>query len=228
MRKIFFIFAALIACFYTTLVFADNIKGCSIVNDDTIQAKNYDHLLGTLNGISDEVLKQHFELYRGYVKSTNEIDTKIKDKNLKGNASFSDYRSLASARAFPHNGVVLHELYFENLNGKKTSPSNELNKALIQSFGSYDNYIAELKEAAKSARSGWVYTGFDKRSNKIKNFVIDLHDEHMPALVEPLLVFDVWEHAYMADYGIDKASYINAFIKNIDWDVVSKRFESNK
>ena len=192
-----------------------------------VEAKDYNHLLGNLEGFSDELLKQHFELYNGYVKSINEINEKIANlKEKRGNPSYSEYRSLLSFKAFPQNGVVLHEFYFSNLSSKKTSPSQKLIEFINHEFNSFDEYINDLKEAAKSVRSGWVILGYDERQVKIQNSIIDLHDEHVPFLNIPLLVLDVWEHAYTLDYGINKAAYLDAFISNIDWDMVSKRLDN--
>lgn len=193
----------------------------------TVEAKDYSYLLGNLVGFGDELLKQHFELYNGYVKSVNEINTKIAQlTQKKGNPSYSEYRSLLSFKAFPQNGVVLHEFYFSNLSSKKTQPSEKLLHFINHEFNSFDEYINDLKEAAKSARSGWIILGYDERQIKIQHSVIDLHDEHVPLLNIPLLVLDVWEHAYTLDYGINKAAYLDAFINNIDWDIVSKRLEN--
>ncbi len=192
-----------------------------------VKAKDYNYLLGNLEGFSDELLKQHFELYNGYIKSVNEINEKIANlKEKKGNPSYSEYRSLLSFKAFPQNGVILHEFYFSNLCSKKTSPSQKLIAFINHEFNSFDECINGLKEAAKSVRSGWVILGYDERQAKIQNSIIDLHDEHVPFLNIPLLVLDVWEHAYTLDYGINKAAYLDAFINNIDWDMVSKRLDN--
>lgn len=192
-----------------------------------VEAKDYSYLLGTLEGFSDELLKQHFELYNGYVKSVNEINEKISSlTQKKGNPSYSQYRSLLSFKSFPQNGVVLHEFYFSNLNSQKTSPSQKLLEFINHEFNSFNEFILDLKEAGKSARSGWVILSYDERQVKIQNSVIDLHDEHLPLLNIPLLVLDVWEHAYTVDYGINKADYLDAFVKNIDWETVSKRFDN--
>lgn len=192
-----------------------------------VEAKDYSYLLGNLEGFGDELLKQHFELYNGYVKSVNEINTKIAQlTQKKGNPSYSEYRSLLSFKAFPQNGVILHEFYFSNLSSKKTQPSEKLLHFINQEFNSFDKYINDLKEAAKCTRSGWVILSYDERQIKIQHSVIDLHDEHVPLLNIPLLVLDVWEHSYTLDYGINKAAYLDAFINNIDWEQVSKRLEN--
>ena len=104
--------------------------------------------------------------------------------------------------------------------------SERLLNFINHEFKSFDNYINDLKETAKSVRSGWVVLGYDERQGKIQHSIIDLHDEHVPLLNIPLLVLDVWEHAYTLDYGINKAQYLESFVNNIDWDMVSKRLDN--
>jgi Fe-Mn family superoxide dismutase len=198
---------------------------CKILSFKEYQTKNFSYLLNSLDGISNNQLEQHFKLYEGYVKNVNKLNKKLKSLNTTdGNTTYSKIRSLKTARAFAHNGVVLHELYFLNLNSKQSKPSNKLKTKLIEDFGSMENYKNDLIASAKSSR-GWVVTLFNYRDNKISNYIIDSHDLHVPFDSEPLLVMDVWEHAYMIDYGIERNSYINAFMKNIDWEIVSDRFE---
>ena len=190
----------------------------------TIKAKDFDYLLGTLQFISDKMLQQHFELYKGYIKALNEINTTQKSiADLYGNPSFSSYRSIASSKSFPYNAIIFHEKYFENINPKKTTPSELLQKQINENFGSIEKYLDDLKLAAQSARCGWVITGHSPRDGSINNYICDLHDIHSTTYIKPLLVLDVWEHAYTLDYGIKKIDYINAFTDNIDWDIVSKR-----
>lgn len=189
------------------------------------KAKNFDYLKGNLKEISGNQIAQHIKLYNGYVQKLNELDKKMTKVNkYSANSTYSEYRSVSSSRSFAHNGVLLHELYFKNLSAEKTVPSGELISKVVQSFGTFKNYYADLRAAAKSARSGWVISAYNPLDDKIHNYVIDEHDLHVPISIEPLLVLDMWEHAYMIDYGIDKKSYINKFILNINWVEVSKRY----
>lgn len=211
------------------ILFFSMLIGCfniCLAKESQIQAKDFNCLLGTLNGFSDNMLKQHFKLYHGYIDGLNTIDSKLeKCPPMSGGAIYSDYRALDIARPFANNGVILHELYFSNLSCKKTCPSKLLIDYLSRDFGSYENYIADIKEAAKSTRSGWVITAYNSRDCKIHNYIIDLHDEHVPIGIIPILVLDMWEHAYTLDYGIDKKAYVETFLKNLDWDVVECRLK---
>lgn len=189
--------------------------------------KNFEHLNDSLKGISKNQIKQHLQLYRRYVQKINELNKKLK-KAVKQNANptFSEYRAINSAMAFAHNGAVLHELYFSNLSSKNTKPSKELLSKINKDFGSYENYLGDLIASGKSARSGWAISAYNTINGKLQNFTVDEHDLHIPIGIKPILVLDLWEHAYMIDYGINKNSYIEAFIENIDWNVVSERYRS--
>lgn len=226
MQKFVILSFVLILSIFIILAFTQKAPAIPFL-DDSVQAKDYNYLLGNLKGISEELLKQHFELYHGYVKSLNKINTKLKDPmNKKGNASYSEYRALDIARPFANNGVILHELYFSNLTCTQTCPSECLKTYINRDFGSCENYICDLKAAAKSARSGWVITAYNVRDCKIHTYIIDLHDEHVPVGIIPIMVMDMWEHAYTLDYGINKDAYIEAFLNNLDWKVVSNRLET--
>lgn len=207
-------------------VFSETILECE--KENIIQPKRFDYLLGTLDGISDNQLKQHFKLYNGYIQKINKINSKLKTaKKDSANTTYSKYRALQAARAFANNGVVLHEMYFSNLSSKETKPSETLLKQIQLNFKNNDNYINDLKALCKASR-GWVVSGYNHRDNKLHNYLIDEHDIHVPVDVSLILVIDVWEHAYMVDYGIDRAAYTDAVIKNIDWKVVSGRLEKVK
>ncbi len=226
MKKLIFAFIVAMVSLCITIFFAQNSQA-DLAAKDQVVAKDYKHLLGTLDGISDKMLKQHFQLYYAYVKSLNDLNTKLKQSSsCPGNSTYSSCREIIISKPFAQNGIVLHELYFSNLSGKETSLSPILNTYLCRDFGSYDKFITELREVAKSARSGWVMTGYNSLDGKIYNYIIDLHDEHVPLSVTPILVIDVWEHAYTTDYEINKAAYIEAVIKNIDWNIVSRRLEA--
>ncbi len=189
--------------------------------------KKFDHLNASLKGISTNQIEQHLQLYRGYVKKINELNKKLK-KTVKQNSNpvFSEYRAINSAIAFAHNGAVLHELYFSNLSSKSTKLSKELLSKINKDFGSYENYLGDLIASGKAARSGWAISAYNPINGKLQNFTVDEHDLHIPIGIKPILVMDLWEHAYMIDYGINKNSYIEAFIKNIDWDKVSERYSA--
>lgn len=203
----------------SNIVYADK-DSCKI---DKYKEKDFSYLMEGLNGISEEQVKQHLILYKGYISKINLINDKIKER--KDNFSYPEYRSLKIEQSFASNGVILHELYFLNLTNEKTAPTDNFKNLAKQSAGSFDNFINDIKASARNSR-GWVFTGYNTRDNKLHNYIIDSHDLHVPVNVIPVLVIDVWEHAYMVDYGIDRDAYIESILKNIDWFEVEKRLNA--
>ena len=189
-----------------------------------IEAKNFTHLIGKLESLGAEMVSQHLKLYEGYVNSANELNEKFYEfsQNI-ANPSFSEYRNFVSSRAFPLNGIVLHEMYFENLTPDFKAPCDEFKVEIQKDFTSFETFIEDLKSTAMSARCGWALCGYNCLTEHIENYAIDLHDEHAPLSIKPILVIDVWEHAYTLDYGINKKEYLNRIFKNINWEIVKNR-----
>ncbi|MDP2691820.1 MAG: Fe-Mn family superoxide dismutase [Candidatus Gracilibacteria bacterium] len=190
----------------------------------THQAQDFSHLLGNLDGISDAQLEAHFGLYQGYVKKLNEIEEKLGtvDKSLV-NYSFGEYSELKRRYVVPYNGTYLHQMYFENLAKDGGEMSDELRKAVIDSFGSVDVFLDELK-ASGTTVVGWVLTCKNKRDGRLQNHIVYEHHVGLPVDQEVVLALDCWEHAFMIDYGTKKAQYLDAFVKNVDWGKVNERF----
>lgn len=194
---------------------------------DKYTAKDFSYFFKTLDGFSEEQLKLHYGLYEGYIKKVNEVNELLKSADINSaNHNYSEYRNLLVDLSHNLNGVILHELYFSNLTDKHTEPSEALKLIIERDFGSWENYLEDLKAAGMASRAGWAITGYNYRDGKIYNFAIDQHNIHVPVFVRPILILDTWEHAFGTDYGTNKKSYIEAFMKNINWHVVSVRFES--
>lgn len=189
-----------------------------------VEAKDFSHLLGKVKGISDKQLEAHFGLYQGYVKKLNEIEEKLAtmDKS-KTNYSFGEFSELKRREAVAFNGTYLHEKYFENL-GANGEPSEKLKSMVDQAFGSWDNFVTDIKSSAAST-PGWVVVTLNKRDNKLHTYVMYEHHIGLPVDQEIILALDCWEHAFMIDYGTKKADYLNAFMENVNWDVVNSRLE---
>jgi Fe-Mn family superoxide dismutase len=186
-------------------------------------AKTYDHLKGgALKGLSDSQLDQHFTLYKGYVTKLNEIEEKLAGiDNSKPNYSFNEYSELKRREAVAFNGSFLHELYFENLGGNAAISAGL--QAAMDAQGGKDKLVADLKAAALCG-PGWALLTRNRRDGKLHTYFIAEHHLGLPIEQDLLLVLDSWEHAFMVDYGIKRPDYINAFIENINWAEVSKRF----
>ena len=194
---------------------------------DKYEAKDFSYFFETLDGFSEKQLKLHYGLYEGYVKKVNEVNEKLKSADRSSaNHNYSEYRNLLVELSHNLNGVILHELYFSNLTDKNTEASEIFKKIAERDFESFELYLDDLKAAGMASRAGWAITGYNYRDGKIYNFAVDQHNLHVPVFVRPLLVLDTWEHAFGTDYGTDKKSYIDAFMKIINWHVVSLRFES--
>src|SRR3972149_3229769 len=178
-----------------------------------------------LEGISDNQISQHRDiLYAGYVNKLNEIEEKLQTSDRsKANQIYSEFRALKADETFALNGVILHELYFENLNNKsEKKPGGKLADMIAGDFGSFEKWQEDFKACGMAAR-GWVILGLCPYDSKLHNYCLDTHHFNVPVCVTPVLVMDVYEHAYVIDYGVKRPPYIDAFMKNIDWSVAQKR-----
>ena len=188
-------------------------------------AKDYNYLIG-MEGFSETLLKNHFTLYQGYVTNTNKVLDTL-DQLLKDSKTGTpEYAEIKRRLGWEFNGMRLHEYYFENL-GKK-DPLNKKSKLLSKiddDFGSYENWIKDFKATGMMRGIGWVILYHDPAGNRLFNFWINEHDVAHPSGCAPLLIMDVFEHAYMIDYGLKKTDYIEAFFKNINWLEIEKRFK---
>lgn len=188
-------------------------------------AKDYSKLIG-MDGFSETLLKNHFTLYQGYVTNTNKLLDTVGQMLKDGKTGTPEYAELKRRLGWEFNGMRLHEYYFENLGGK-TSPekSKRLIKELAENFGSYEAWEKDFKTTGAMRGIGWVVVYQDPMANKLINFWINEHDVSHPAGCNPLLIMDVFEHAFMLDYGLKRADYIEAFFKNIDWSQVEARIK---
>jgi len=181
-----------------------------------------------LVGISDRQIEYHFEThYKGYVAKINEIWERMQAADRsKANQNFSDYRALKVEESFNWMGVVLHEHYFENIkDGKGTTPSARLMEHINKNFGSFEKWREDFKACGIALR-GWAVLVYDLTSGKLINNGLDAHNVYGLLNAMPLLVLDVYEHAYYADQGPKRPPYIDAFFENVNWNVVNKRFEA--
>ncbi|MCX8178585.1 MAG: Fe-Mn family superoxide dismutase [Candidatus Aenigmarchaeota archaeon] len=190
-------------------------------------AKTKPNLL-KMDGFSEKSVLEHFKLYQGYVNKYNEIMEKLNsmgiDELKSGNATFSTIRELKVELTFAIGGVKNHEIYFGNLGGKGGKPSGKLIKQIEKDFGSYEKWEADFRGSALSAR-GWVWLAWDRDTNMLMNVIGDAQNTFPIWNAKPILALDMYEHAFWLDYQTNKAAYIDAFFKNIDWNDVLKRFE---
>jgi Fe-Mn family superoxide dismutase len=185
-----------------------------------------------LTGISDKTLAIHHDkLYAGYVTKKNEIAGKL-EPLMKGgdvstaNQSYSELRGLKDGETFAVNGVYLHEWYFDVLGGDGAA-TGPLAEALAGDFGSIENFINYFSACGMAAR-GWVVLAWDTHDQALRVYTGDAHNQGGVWGCLPVLVLDVYEHAYFIDYGSDRKAYIADFWKNLNWAKANELFASAK
>ncbi len=178
----------------------------------------------SMEGISKEEIEQHYGiLYKGYVNKLNEIRGKMEHVDLAtANQSYSELRALKTDESFCLNGTKLHEWYFDNMGGKGGEAHGRAKELIDRDFGSYKNFEAEFKATGLAVR-GWVVLAYDMDDERLHIVGQDAHNVGVPWGAYPLFVMDVYEHSYGLDYGVKRAPYIEAFMKNVDWEEVNKR-----
>lgn len=195
--------------------------------EDTVQsytAKDFSALVG-MRGFSDHALKTHFKLYQGYVTNTNLLLSILQQLSKEGKQRTPQFQEIKRRVGWEYDGIRLHELYFDNLGGNGTSldPNSSLAKSLSQEFGSFEAWKKDFIETGMLRGIGWVVLYQEPIEGRFLNTWIGEHDIGHLAGGKPILIMDVWEHAYMLDYATDRMAYINAFFENINWNTVSKR-----
>lgn len=193
----------------------------------TYEAKDFSSILG-MKGFSDKLLKDHFGLYQGYVKNTNKLLEKLEKLAKSNDHDTVEYAELSRRLGWEFDGMRLHELYFGNLGGNGGLPKGDVKDRLANGFGSDEAWLADFKATGSLRGVGWAILYYDKLGDRLLNLWIGEHDAGHAAGCEPLLVMDVWEHAFMTDYGTNRGQYIDAFVENIDWKTVEKRLQAAK
>lgn len=186
--------------------------------------------LSGLKGISDETLEMHFKLYEGYVKETNKLTEKIAEFLKDGRVDQEEmpaYSELTRRLGFEYNGMVLHEYYFGNMKREGTGDPDKTSnflKAAEASFGSYDIWKADFVSVGKMRGVGWAICYENPANGRLSNHWITLHEVGNVSGFNPVLVMDVWEHAFLLDYKpAERPKYIEAFFSNIDWAACDER-----
>ena len=186
--------------------------------------------LSGLKGISDRTLEMHLSLYEGYVKNTNALTEKLAEMTHKKKASAKDpaFAELTRRLGFEYGGMVLHEYYFDNLAPEgKGIISDETKNAIEKNFTTFENWKTDFAAVGEMRGVGWAILYQDPVSQQLSNHWIALHHIGVPSGFKPILVMDVWEHAYLLDYRpSERNKYIEAFFSNIDWDVIQRRLSN--
>lgn len=179
-----------------------------------------------ITAINQRQFRVHYDIYKGYVDQTNLIADELTNiqpsVRMQANTTNGYFRGLKRGETYALNGVILHELYFRNLGGVLKQPGEDMKRLIEKYFKTYENWVEDFVSSAKASR-GWVILCYEQRTNSLRNISLDTHDEGMVVLMLPLIVLDVYEHAYFIQYGNEKEKYVRAFMENIHWEIVNQR-----
>jgi len=190
------------------------------------QPENYENLIG-IKGFSEQLLRDHFTLYNGYVTNFNKLNDILVTIEKEGKFGSPEYAELNRRFGWEFNGMRLHEYYFENLikDFKELDRNSVLAKAIEKEWGSYEMWEKDFKAMGAMRGVGWVILYHDKIADRLFNVWINEHDVGHFAGAAPLLVMDVFEHAYLTDYGLGRKDYIEKFMSIIDWSAAENRYK---
>jgi len=191
----------------------------------TYQEKKFE--LPALEGISDESVKQHLGLYAGYVKNFNAISALMPEYAKEYEKNAIALAELIRRRSFEFGGMRLHELYFSQFEGGSAplATGSALEQSLARDYVKAEHVIPYLKAIGMMRGPGWAILYWDKEAGQfLAGFSGEQHQGHLVTL-PIILALDVWEHAFLLDYGASgKDKYIDAFFKNLNWSVMEQRF----
>lgn len=191
------------------------------------EPKDFSRLLGTA-GFSDTILNNHFTLYQGYVTNVNKLSDNLRSLSENDKTGTPEYAEMKRHFGWEWNGFRLHEYYFGNMikGGSVRSTDSALTKTLTEQFGSIDAWEKDFRATGAMRGIGWTVLYYDPVGKRLFNQWVNEHDLGHLAGCNPLLILDVFEHAYVLDYGLKRADYIEAFMNAVDWDIVETRFVS--
>jgi Fe-Mn family superoxide dismutase len=189
-------------------------------NREAITPRQLKPALLELDGISREAVEAHHKLYEGYVNKRNEIMERLGELDVaSANQVYSEVRALKVDLSFAIGGIKNHEIYFDHLGGEGGDPDGPMRDLLVRDFGSVADWRADLKATGMAGR-GWAWTAYDFDEGRLFNYIGDAQNTFPIWNATPLVALDVYEHAYFLDFQTDRASYIEAFFANLDWNVV--------
>jgi Fe-Mn family superoxide dismutase len=198
-----------------------------VMEQKTYKPKSFN--LSDLKGISNQTLEMHFKLYEGYVTNTNTLTDRISTILADGQVDQEElpaYSELTRRLGFEYNGMVLHEYYFENMkkDGGGDAPKGTFRDAIEKSYPSFEIWKTDFVGVGKMRGVGWAVAYLNPATGVVSNHWIELHEKGNIAGFVPLLVMDVWEHAFLLDYKpAERPKYIEAFLSNVDWSTVENR-----
>jgi Fe-Mn family superoxide dismutase len=213
---------------FKSTVLEFRLEGLQVIGGSMkYEAMNFEKLLGT-EGFSNQLLTNHFTLYNGYVTNTNKLLDEFAEMEKQGKAGTPQYAEMKRRFGWEFDGMRLHELYFGNMTkgGGALDKGSKLQAKIAEGFGSFENWEKMFKAVGTMRGIGWTILYFDQKGNQLLNTWVNEHDTGHLAGAAPILIMDVFEHAFLTDYGLKRADYIEAFFKAIDWTAVQTRFDS--
>ncbi len=187
------------------------------------QAMDYHYLLG-MPGLSETLLRNHITLYEGYVAHTNQALETLARLVRENKADTLEYQEVKRHLGWEFDGMRLHEFYFANLGGSgDPNEAGDLKAFISDQFGGFQAWEKDFRATGGVRSVGWAILYQDTLTGRLLNVWINEHDKGHPAGCMPILVMDAWEHAYMLDYGIKRAGYIDAFFHNVNWPQAQTR-----
>ena len=189
---------------------------------------DFSYLLGKVKGIDNQLMKIHFKLYEGLVGATNGALAEIHSQAQKGVPNMVQYSAVQKEFPLFFNGMRLHEMYFGVMCGENMDKMDEgLVKSINESFGSFDKWKSNFIKTGMIPGVGFVALCRDRETNRLMNVWINEFNIGELVLVDILLVMDMWEHAYIAEFGLDIKKYAETFLSNVNWSVVSKQYRNS-
>ncbi len=185
------------------------------------ETKTFSHLRD-IPGFDDALLDMHLTLYAGYVSAVNTLIEQLRNARH----GTPEYAEMKRRLGWEFGGMRLHELYFENMTADTTTGEQDapnVVELITESYGSMENWEKDFRATGTIRGIGWVVLAYDPMANTVYNTWINEHDLGHLSQCTPLLVMDVFEHAYITAYGLDRAAYIERFMAAIDWRVVAAR-----
>jgi superoxide dismutase, Fe-Mn family len=196
---------------------------------DEIKARHFPAFDKELDGISKETMEDHYKLYEGYVRKTNECRKMLNEfdySEIEGNQVYSQLRAVTIDYTFALLGFKNHDLYFGHLGGSGGEPNGRFAELVEEEFhGGAREWSQAVRKAASAAR-GWVMVGYDLNDGSVFNYIMDTQNLWAVYNMVPVLALDVYEHAYVRDFGATpdgRKKYVDAFFGNIDWDHVNRQ-----
>jgi Fe-Mn family superoxide dismutase len=217
-----FIVVVLIGFVIYCLIQGENFETNNKTEEKIYSPKDFNYIIPKIKGIHPNLMKMHFKLYEGLTHATNKTLQEIK----KSDKNSLIYGALKKRLSFFYNGMKLHELFFEGMDSSKNKMPENIKSEIINSFGSVNNWTKDFKKSGEIVDIGFVALVKDKKNGKLMNIFITEFEVGDFIEVDYLLVMDVWEHAYITQFGLDINKYIDVFLQNINWEIVSERLKN--